>query len=117
MAKADRLARLDDLRLGQETDYRTALIEALRRTAAGKWGLFDHQADRKVRAAIAPVIDHLEELGDAIDAARDQLGLPPFELRQQFLKSRGPVGPQAMGEPRQAQAWLDRLAAEDGAAG
>lgn len=117
MARADRLARLDDLRLEQETEYRTALIEALRRTAAGKWGLFDHQADRKTRASIAPVIDHLEELGDAIDAARDQLGLPPFGLRQQFLKSRGPVGPQAMGEPRQAQAWLDRLAAEDGAAG
>lgn len=117
MAKADRLARLDDLRLEQETEYRTALIEALRRTAAGKSGLFDHRPDRRTRAAIAPVIDHLEELADAIDAARDQLGLPPFELRQEFLKSRGPVGPQAMGEPRQAQAWLDRLATEDGAAG
>lgn len=117
MAKADRLARLDDLRLEQEAEYRTALIEALRRTAAGKWGLFDHQADRRTRAAIAPVIDHLEELGEAIDEARDQLGLEPFDLRQRFLKARGPVGPQAMGEPRQAQAWLDQLAADDGAAG
>lgn len=116
MAKADRLARLDDLRLEQEVEYRTALIEALRRTASGKWGLFDHQADRKTRAAIAPAVDHLVELADTIDAARDQLGLPPFDLHRQFLKSRGPVGPQAMGEPRQAQAWLDRLAAEDGAA-
>lgn len=116
MAKADRLARLDDLRLEQEAEYRTALIDALRRTAAGKWGLFDHQADRRTRAAIAPVVEHLVELADAIDAARDQLGLPPFDLHRQFLKSRGPVGPQAMGEPRQAQAWLDRLAAEDGAA-
>ncbi|MGW8190825.1 hypothetical protein [Sphingomonas hankookensis] len=117
MAKADRLARLDDLRLEQEAEYRAALGEALRRTASGKWGLFDHQADRRTRAAMAPVIDHLQELADAIDGARDQLGLPSFALHQEFLKSRGPVGPQAMGEPRQAQAWLDRLAAEDGAAG
>lgn len=112
MAKAQRLARLDDRRIELEAEYEAALIAALRVTAGGKAGLFDHQADRRVRAATAPVIDHLAEIGDAIDAARAQLGLPAFELQQQFLRSRGPVGPQAVGEPKQAQAWLDRLGAE-----
>jgi hypothetical protein len=64
-----------------------------------------------MRAAIAPVIDRLGEIGEAVDKARSQLGLPPFELQQQFLASRGKPGPQAVGEPKQAQAWLDRLAA------
>lgn len=111
MAKADRLARLDQRRDELEAEYAAALIAALRTTASGKWGLFDHQGDRKTRAAIAPVVDNLVEIGDAIDAARDTLGLPPYELHAQFLSSRGRVGPEAVGEPKQAQAWLDRLTA------
>jgi hypothetical protein len=110
MAKADRLARLDDRRAELEAEYTAALIAALRTTASGKWGLFDHKGDRWSRAAAAPVVDSLNEVGDAIDAARDRLGMPPYALHQEFLASRGPVGPQAAGEPKQAQAWLDRLA-------
>ncbi len=113
MAKADRLERLDTHRLELEAEYKEALIAALRVTAAGKWGLFDHNKDRAARAAIAPVIANLAEIGEAIDKARDQLSLPPFELQQQFLASRGPVSSHAVGEPKQAQAWLDRLAAEE----
>ena len=111
MAKADRLARLDVRRLELEADYTAALIEALQVAAAGKWGLFDHQADRAARKAIAPVIENLSEIGEAVDRAREQLDMPPFELQQQFLASRGPVASQAVGEPKQARAWLDRLAA------
>jgi hypothetical protein len=111
MAKADRLARLDIRRLELEADYTAALIEALRRTASGKSGLFGHSGDRWSREAVAPVIDNLTELGEAIDRAREQLAMPQFDLHTQFLASRGPVGPQAVGETRQAQAWLDRLAA------
>lgn len=84
-------------------------MAALQTTAAGRWGLFDHNADRRMRAGIAPVVDNLNEIGHAVDEARAQLGMPPFELHQQFLASRGPVGPQAPGEPKQAKAWLDRL--------
>jgi hypothetical protein len=111
MAKADRLARVDERRLELETEYVAALTEALRVSASGKWGLFDHQGDRWTRASIAPVIDNLAEIGDAIDKMRGQLGLPPFELQQEFIASRGKPSPQAVGEPKQAQAWLDRLAA------
>jgi len=110
MAKADRLARLDARRAELEAEYMAALVAALRTTAAGKWGLFDHKGDRWTRAAFAPVVDNLNELGETIDAARDQLGLPPYEDHRRFVASRGPVGPEAMGEPKQAQAWLDRLA-------
>ncbi len=110
MAKADRLERLDARRIDLEADYTTALIEALRVTAAGKWGLFDHKADRATRAATAPVIDALADLGDAIDSAREQLFMEPFALQQEFLAARGPVSSDAVGEPKQAQAWLARLA-------
>jgi hypothetical protein len=110
MAKADRLDRLDARRAELEAEYTAALVAALRTTAAGKWGLFDHNDDRWTRAAVASVVDNLSEVGDAIDGARDHLGMPPYELHQQFVASRGPVGPQAVGEPKQAQAWLNRLA-------
>jgi len=110
MAKADRLERLDIRRSDLEAEYRQVLIEALRVTASGKWGLFNHNDDRSARSAVAPTIDHLNELGEAIDAAREQLAMPPFELQQRFLKSRGPVSAHAVGEPRQAQEWLERLA-------
>lgn len=117
MAKADRLARLDARRLELEAEYAAELTDALRVAASGKWGLFDHQGDRRTRAAIAPVIDNLAEIGEAIDKARAQLGLPEFALQRQFLASRGKPNSQAVGEPKQAQAWLDRLAGVDGDAG
>ncbi len=110
MAKADRLARLDIRREEFEAEYTAALIDALKVAASGKVGLFAHGGDRWSRAAVAQVIDNLAEIGEAIDRARDQLAMPPFELQKQFLASRGPVDSQAVGETRQAQAWLDRLA-------
>lgn len=109
MAKADRLERLDTRRIDLEADYTAALIAALQVTAAGKWGLFDHKPDRLARAATKPVIDHLTELGEAIDAAREQLDMEPFALHHEFLAARGPVSPQAVGEPKQAAQWLARL--------
>ncbi|AMO72239.1 hypothetical protein [Sphingorhabdus sp. M41] len=110
MAKADRLDRLDARRSELEAEYTAALLDALRTAASGKAGLFDHKGDRRTRLAVAPTIDNLSELGQEIDKARDLLFMPPFELQQQFLASRGPVGSQAVGEAKQAQAWLDRLA-------
>lgn len=114
MAKADRLARLDVRRAELEAEYAEALVAALRTTASGQWSLFGHNGDQWTRAAVATVVDNLKELGQAIDEARDKLGMPQYELHQQFLASRGPVGPQAVGEPKQAQAWLDRLATGGG---
>jgi len=114
MAKADRLARLEARLSEMERDYTEALVAALQVTAAGKWGLFDHQGDRKVRLATAPTLDKLDELAGDIDKARGQLSLPAFELHEQFLAARGPVRSDAVGEPKQAQAWLERLRSSAG---
>ena len=110
MAKIDRLERLDTHRIELEAEYTAALIDALRVTAAGKWGLFDHQADRNARKAVAPVIENLTDLAETIEQMREQLMMSPFELHQQFMAARGPVSSQSVGEPKQAQAWLERLA-------
>jgi hypothetical protein len=112
MAKAARLERLEVRRTELEAEYTAALVAALQTTAAGAWGLFDHAQDKKVRARIAPVVDNLVEIADAIDDAREQLGLEPFGLHKEFIASRGPVASSAMGEPKQARAWLEKLSAQ-----
>lgn len=112
MAKIDRLERLDQRRADLEVEYRETLAAALERTAAGKPGLFNHRADKREQAAVAPVIDELRGLGDAIDAIRDQLHVEPFALHRDFFDARGPVAPSAVGEPKQAKQWLERMAAE-----
>lgn len=109
MARADRLERLDKRRTEMEADYLAALIDALEVTAAGKWGLFDHNADKIMRAATAPVIDSLTELADEIAEAREALFMEPFTLHDEFLASRGKPPANAVGEPKQARAWLERL--------
>ena len=112
MAKIDRLERLDQRRADLEIEYRETLKAALERTAAGKPGLFNHRADKRERDAVAPVIEELRELGDAIDGLRDQLMVEPFALHREFFDARGPVSPSAVGEPRQAKQWIERLASE-----
>lgn len=100
---------MDARREALEAEYLEALIAALRTTAAGRWGLFDHQQDRIARARVAPVVEGLVETADLIDELRAQLGLEPFALHQEFLAARGRVASSAVGEPKQAQAWLARL--------
>lgn len=111
MSKAKRLERLDERRIEMEAEYREALMAALRATAAGQWGLFDHKQDKQTRAAIAPTVDHLIDMGQTIAAMRQELSLEPFALHGEFLASRGPVSSHAVGEPKQAQAWLERMGA------
>ena len=112
MAKADRLERLDARRVELEGEYREALIAALRQTAAGQWGLFAHQKDRHQAAAIKPVLAALDELAEEIDTIRERFGMERFALHPEFRAARGPVGPTAVGEPKQAAQWLARLGAD-----
>lgn len=112
MARAARLERLDAHRVELETAYRAALIAALR-TTAGRFGLFDHHQDKDTRKRAAAVVDPIVTLGEEIDEMRSQLGIEPFALHQEFLASRGrPKSPQAVGEAKQAQQWLNRLEAD-----
>lgn len=110
MAKADRLERLDIRRAELEEEYLAALVSALQLAAAGSWGLFgQNPKDRAALAKWAGPVEELCDLGQAIGKMRDDLGLEPFALHQEFEASRGPVASTAPGEPRQAKAWLDRL--------
>ncbi|SEH15631.1 hypothetical protein SAMN05428974_1484 [Sphingopyxis sp. YR583] len=109
MSRADRLERLDMRRVELEAEYEQVLLEALRKVAAGSWGLFGHTKDRAAHAKWEPVVTDLCDRGDEIDQMRDQLGLQPFVLHEEFEASRGPVPTNAPGEPKQAKAWLERL--------
>lgn len=109
MAKADRLERMEQRREELEADYTAELIAALKVTAAGTWGLFDHKADKHARSRVKPVIESLSDLADEIDDLRERLDMEPFALHAEFLAARGPVKSDAVGEPKQAQLWLERL--------
>ncbi len=109
MARADRLERLDARRIEAEIEYENVLVEALVRSAAGSWGLFEHTKDRAARAKWQATVTELCDRGGEIDDMRAALGLEPFALHQQFEASRGPVAANAPGEPKQAKAWLERL--------
>ena len=111
MAKADRLERMDARRAELEAEYHELLHAALTTAAAGTWGLFDHKPDRATRARTAPVIAELADLAAEIDERRAALLMDPFTLHHEFIAGRGPVPSNAVGEPKQAQAWLDRLGA------
>jgi hypothetical protein len=109
MAKADRLERLDLRRTELELEYLDALVAALDETAAGAWGFFGHTKDQWAAKKWAPTIKNLCDLGDEIDNMRERLGITAFALHADFEASRGPVPPNAPGEPKQAAAWLERL--------
>ena len=110
MAKADRLARYDEQRIEDEAEYRAALIAALKVTASGEWGLFDHNQDRWARAKAAPGLEALSDLAERIELLRGRLGMEPFQLHREFLAARGrPTSPSAVGEPKLARQWLERL--------
>jgi hypothetical protein len=111
MARADRLERLDMRRIDLEAEYTAALIAALQVAAAGSWGLFAHNRDRAAEARVAPILEYLDEIDAAINAAREQLGLEPFTQHREFRAARGPVSSSAVGEPKQAKAWLEKLGA------
>lgn len=103
MSKSDILAeRIDQL----EAEYRSLLVKALRDCAAGRWGLFGHNEHLDTDAQPPAAVEELNGLAEIIDAMRLRVGQEPFPLHQQFQAARGPVSANAVGEPKQAQAWL-----------
>lgn len=112
MAKIDRLERLDAQRVDLEAEYRAALVAALREAIAGKAGLFGRTEGKDRRAKAPAIIAELTDLADEIDTMRERLFLDPFALHPQFMAARGPAAAHAVGEPKQAKAWLDQLEAQ-----
>lgn len=113
MARADRLERLERQRIDAEADYQALLLAALNRCAGGVWGLFEHNwKDRAQRANFAEDVEALTGLAAGINAMRKALFIEPFTLHDEFLAARGPVSSSAVGEPKQAKAWLERLKAQ-----
>lgn len=110
MARAERLAQLDERRVEMEAEYRALLIAALERCAGGSWGLFGHNDERWTMKAWQAQLEELADVADQIESARERLGLSSFELHAEFLSARGRPDPSAVGEPKQAKAWLAKLA-------
>lgn len=104
----DRTARLSSQLTALESEYRNLLTKALTDCAEGRWGLFGH--NEHLRPSLAPELDELRDLAAAIDRLRARTGAAPFELHREFEAARGRAGPNYPGEPKQAQAWLKRLA-------
>lgn len=105
MDKADRLSR--ELR-SLEAEYEAVLKRALSDCANGRWGLFGQ--NEHIRQVNPPSeLVALRSLAQEIERLRQRLALGPFSLHEEFEAERGRVGPNDVGEPRLARAWLDRL--------
>ncbi len=93
-----------------EADYTATLIAALRRCAAGTWGLFGHNDAPEGGRYKSAEAEKLRELGEDICAMRARAGLDRFALHDAFEAARGrPGNSNAVGEPKQAKEWLARL--------
>ncbi|WP_374369359.1 hypothetical protein [Dongia sp.] len=117
MSRASRERKLMSL----EAEYSEFLTAALERCAAGKWGLLD-QNDRATESLgqfarhhlQSPDANHLLNLGAEIEQMRSQLGYADsFPLHARLLQMRTIKDPNAPGEPRLAQEWLDDIRAAE----
>lgn len=106
MSKVQHISQqLDDL----EREYLSVLEKALTDCAGGRWGLFGH--NEHLGASPPAELGELRTLAQAVDRLRSQLGEASFPLHQEFEAARGRVDANAPGEPKQAQAWLERSVA------
>lgn len=105
MRRVERLER--KLRL-LEADYRKVLVKALTECAEGRWGLFGQNEHLDV-GHLPKALEELRALARVIDEIRLQIGDVPFPLHLEFESARGRGDENAIGEPRLARAWLERL--------
>ena len=113
--KAQRLGKLEQQRQSLERDFRDAQVEALKGCAGGRWCLFErnkgllpaHLEARYLPESVA----RMDDLGEQVAQARVSLGYTelPELVRLRELRRAAHAG-NALGEPRQAQVWLDEIA-------
>ena len=107
MTKANRISQqLDEL----EGEYRIVLTRALMECANGRWGLFGHN-EHLHSYGVPAELGHLRELARSINRLRGKIGEAAFPLHDEFEAARGLADANAPGEPKKAQAWLQRLSA------
>lgn len=96
-----------------EAGYREQLIAALQRTAAGHWGLLGSNQITEAPDRAAAV--ELLALGEHIKDIRARLGITDaFELHEDFIAwRRRSREPHALGEPKLAEHFLEKLRAEN----
>ena len=98
---------MEDRLDGLEQDYLNRLVEALRQCQNGRWGVFGRN-DHLYK--VDSPTDELVTLGALIRALRNELGIvDAFKPHERFLHYRSIRGPNAPGEPRLAEAFLDEL--------
>ena len=105
MGKSGRFSeQIDEL----EREYRTVLTKALTDCASGRWGLFGQNEHLHSYASPAE-LGELRELAQAINRLRVRIGEKSYPLHEEFEAARGRAEANDPGEPKQAQAWLQRL--------
>ena len=113
MSRASRRQKEEQKIRVLEAEFREQLIAALRKCAAGQWGLFgqnEPQANVAVRGSHMQVGDELVHLGERIVSARTEIGeSADFPLLSRFLQYRTMRGPNDPGEPKLAREFLKEL--------
>ncbi len=101
--------RLSQQLKGLEREYQSVLEKALADCADGRWGLFGH--NEHLQSPPPAELSDLDALAQAVNRLRARMGEASFPLHEEFQAARGRADANAPGEPKQARAWLDRLAA------
>lgn len=101
--RAKLLERLNEL----EDEFRTLLLEDVRRCAAGVWGIFRQNSDLYEPPDLRDRLARLDGLADAIVSLRRQLGEPAeFPILTRYRDYCAMRGPNAPGEPKLAERFL-----------
>jgi len=100
-----------------EREFERKFVNALRRCAAGVWGLFGQNSEALSQASPALTqrlasteAAELLALGEEIQNLRLQIGIAEaFNLHARFMEVRAMRGPNIPGEPNLARNVLDEL--------
>ncbi|HEY1482405.1 MAG TPA: hypothetical protein VGF19_06780 [Candidatus Acidoferrum sp.] len=95
-----------------ESEFAALLVKCLRESAAGRWGLFDHNQHKEAARYLRwDEADHLKDAAREIRKIRAEWGLPN-ELVEKFLKYYAMRGANAPSEPKLAAKLLAELGVE-----
>ncbi|MBN9039305.1 MAG: hypothetical protein J0H53_24835 [Rhizobiales bacterium] len=113
MVSVARSRKLEKERAALEAAYFSALQEALRDCAGGKWGLFgqnDAVLPGQLRERLKPEsAKRLEPIAEELGSVRERLGLPTFGPMARLEQLRREHDSNSPGEQRLAMGFLEEL--------